>query len=406
MLILFFLLLIEQKLSQPTSTSTNYIYLPMKKDYKYGDDICYYREHDEKLNSYIYYVKPCEQGKYCADTSITGQPFGFCRDILTNATDFPSYENECSTNQECISGLVCEQTCKLKCTGSLDGINDSPFYHNFDDIDCEDYKYKTIESKYCYLQEFERNADQTFKRFKDYKGKFPGFPKECGKINYNKFTDYLTYSPRPGATPPFEPYEHYYLETKEWISIGDVSDGDFVTDKKFCKSGFTLEFYPNGDTIVPEHNTIPIGKMCVTPTEIDKHNLLLQNPLECVVTYKGKDGIEHKYRSSDPNICDEEIVIQSKLYTEFIEEFKNASEEDQKNCYLININTEGNCQNINLIKLFYFYTHVSEYLFYKDRKKLETVLHFKIQQLYHRYYEFSTYLNIKYLFFLLFLIIL
>ena len=111
--ILFFiaLLLIEQELAIVTGITREAIYLPMKKDHKYGDDICYYREIDEKLDYAIYYVKPCEKGKYC-ENGITGHPFGFCRDIPTNITDFPSYGEACNTKGECQNGLICDSTCK------------------------------------------------------------------------------------------------------------------------------------------------------------------------------------------------------------------------------------------------------------------------------------------------------
>ena len=109
-LILLFVISYEQ-VTIPTMPShppspvgtPSYIYLPMKKDHKYGDDICYYREYDEKLLYYIYYVRPCEKGKYCQKEVSNGQPFGYCVDILTNTTTISNLDGSCESDYECQS---------------------------------------------------------------------------------------------------------------------------------------------------------------------------------------------------------------------------------------------------------------------------------------------------------------
>lgn len=408
-LVFLCLFLIEQTFAFPLLSARQTIYLPMKKDHKYGDDICYYREIDEKLDYDVYYVKPCEQGKYCQDQSAANQNLGFCRDIPTNVTSFPSYGDTCSTNGECQSGLVCDGTCKLECSSSQ-----TPYQHDLDDFDCKSINYKKIEKEYCkwYEPTYTTNDNTRFyDNSIEYSGTFPGFPKECGIIRFKTLSDFDTINLTPGAAQgTYKSFTRYIIESKDWSSIGEAKDGDFVVNDdgegwRFCKSGFTLDFYPNGELSNPgdgisayNPNKIP---MCVTPTEIDDSNALAG----CVITYKGKDGSEHKYRAPNSVCNDQNIVIKSQLYTEFIEEFNNADPEDKKNCYKIPLGIEGNCQNIKLLKLNYFYNNINDYLFYKDRKDLEKVLHFRIQQAYHRYYEFSTYLNLNYLFLLLFLIL-
>lgn len=403
------LFLIEQTFAFPTGTGRKTILLPMKKDHKYGDDICYYREIDEKLDYDVYYVKPCEKGKYCEDQSPFNQNFGFCRDIPTNITSFPSYGETCSTNGECQSGLVCDGTCKLKCSSSL-----TPFQHDLEDFICESNTYKKIESQYCKWYEPTYTTTDNTKFYAssiEYSGTFPELPKECGIIRYQAITDYdYTQIVTSGTPPTYKSFTRYIEESMDWCSIGEAKDGDFVNDDnnegwRFCKSGFTLEFYPNGELSNPGDNinNYSPGKiaMCVTPTEIDDSNPLAG----CVITYKGKDGSEHKYRASSTICNNKNIVIESQLYTEFIEEFNNADAEDKKNCYKIPLGNVGNCQNIKLLKLYYFYNNINDYLFYKDRKDLEKVLHFKIQQAFPRYYELSTYLNLNCLFLLLILIL-
>ena len=413
------LFLIGSELSIPTPTNRKAIYLPMKKDHKYGDDICYYREIDGKLDYAVYYVKPCEKGKYC-ESGITGHPFGFCKDIPTNVTDFPSYGEACSTDGECQNSLICDSTCKKECTGKKDNKPDILFQFGLNNFECKNYDYKILEEKYCQWKDFTFEGDPKVYNSDGDKttyGKFPGFPKECGIINYKGFTDYDLTSPIPDSSPTtYKSYLRYLEESREWCSIGEAEDGTFVDDKRFCKSGFTLDFYHNGELSESEiknalGDTIyePILEtMCVTPTQIDYNNSLVDG---CVITYKGKDGNEHKYNAGRFGIvCDDEDykepVLKSQIYTEFIEEFNKASDEDKKNCYKIPQDEVGNCENIKLLKLYYFYNNINDYLFYKDREDLEKVLHFKIQETYHRYYELSTCLNINYLFLLLIIILL
>ena len=67
-----------------------------------------YREYDEKLRYYIYYVRPCEKGKYCQKEVSNGQPFGYCVDILTNTTTISNLDGSCESDYECQSGLTCQ----------------------------------------------------------------------------------------------------------------------------------------------------------------------------------------------------------------------------------------------------------------------------------------------------------
>ena len=405
-LIFFLIFLIELSISTyPERSDRHQIYLPMKKDHKYGEDICYYREIDQKLDYAVYYVKPCEKGKYCEEEISRDQPFGFCREVPVKSSKFPSFGEACSSSGECQNNLYCDGTCKKKCSNTL-----NPYEHDLNTFACEANDYKKIDEKYCkwYDARYNEVANQPKYYLGDTLtlGKFPGLPKECGIIRYTPITDY----DRSNSDKAFT---RYFKQSEEWCSIGEAKDGDFVNDQKFCKSGFALNFYPNGglddpsedfaDSIYEEH----LVQMCVTPTEIDLNNPLVGG---CVITYKVGDGNEQKYNAAKYNFdCEglDNIVIQTKIYTEFIEEFNNASDEDKNNCYGIPDNDigAGDCENIKLLKLYYFYNHINEYIFYQDRDKLDKVLHYKIQQAFHRYYEASTYLNIKYLIILLFLIL-
>ena len=381
----------------------------MKKNHKYGEDICYYREIDEKFDYAVYYVKPCEKGQYCENQISNNQPFGFCRDILTKPTNFASYGEACSSNGECQEGLFCDSTCKKDCsTGQV------LYRFNYNNYRCMPDTYKKLDEKICEWYDPNLNTEDP-KYFIDYKddvikGKYPGLPKECGIIRYTTITDYDPYS-CPTGPSSCKSFTRYIKQSKEWCSIGEAKDGDFVTGDdawRFCKSGFTLKFFPNGGLDDPSKDSQLYPKeyvqMCVTPIEIDQDNPLVDG---CVITYKIGENTEQKYNAEKyEQDCDGESVIKSKIYTEFIEEFNNASEEDKINCYLIPQGSEGDCQNIKLLKLYYFYNHIEDYLFYKDREKLEKVLDFKIQQQFHRYYQSSTYFNLNFIFYLLILILL
>lgn len=399
--------LIEYILTIPTSVSRDAIYLPMKKNHKYGDDICYYRENDEKFYYMIYYVKPCEQGKYCVDQNSYNQKLGFCRDIPTNYTEFPSYGDTCNTNAECPGNSVCDGgECKLKCSSTQ-----VPFKDNYNRFNCLSNNYLKAKSEYhrSYVYNFAQTDPKYYLGTKDtYYGEYPGLPKEYG---IDRYTDYTDVDPNNAGSTTYKTFTRYLLTAEEWTTIGGAKDGDFVTDWRFCKSGFFLYFYPNGNLEDPSYTNAYITynqnliKMCVTPIKIDMNNPMVDG---CVVTYKINDESEKKYKASDYGItCTPDDVIQSQLYSEFIDEFNNANEEDQKNCYKLpqDFDEPGNCQNRNLLKLAYFYKNIKDYLFYKDREDLEKVLDFKIQQKYLRYSS-SSYLNLKYLFFLLFLILL
>lgn len=397
----------------------------MKKDHKYGDDICYYRKIDEDLDYAVYYVRPCEKGQYCANEIASYQPFGFCKDILNNITDFPGYEQNCNTNAECQNNLICgsDRKCKYDCSScGTSSYSCSPVQKDIGSFYCRPSTYKTFdENIFCewHYEDYQPNDPKTYIPSMTYYGKFPGLPKECGIITYKAINDI---DPTPISTTPlsYKSYTKYIELGRKWCTIGQADDGEFVKDKRFCKSGFTLKFYPNQDLVDPSYTTINpsnsynegLHDMCVTPTQIDLNNELAN----CIITYKLGEGSEQKYNvdkyftNSDPSfnpslVCNEYILLRSKLYREFIEEFNNANDEDKKNCYRLSQDIEGNCENIKLLKLKYFYDNPNEYLFYNDRKDLEKVLHYKIQDTYHRYYELNNYLNPKYLFFLLLILL-
>lgn len=402
----FFLIIIityEQtiipNLADPSSSSNN-MYLPMKKDHKYGDDICYYREYDDKSQYYIYYVKPCEMGKYCAH-EITDQPFGYCVDIQFNPATLSKWKEQCETKVNCQSGLTCDNSKCVKASTC------SEFYQEDENtVTCLGINEK-IDDKYCKRYEYSylsnTNDIDTSKTI-TYYGNYPGLPYKCGLIHY-KSHNYKYTDPSDGHLIDDV---KYIEENYEWCTIGSVPDGEFVTDENYCYSGYTLEFYPNklyeNPSKNPSFSQTP-QKLCVTPISIDIKNEQAND--NCVITYKIGDGDTKLYNKQLGSgvSCSHTTIIESERHREFADAFKEASDEDKKNCYNLNENNYNyHCKNSKLIKLWYFKLHPEDYLFYKNREKLTKVLDFKIQMKFPTY-AYTKYLKCSYLLFLLFLII-
>lgn len=395
-LILLFIISYETipDIANPVNSGVSYMYLPMKKDHKFGEDICYYREYDEKLHYYIYYVKPCEPGKYC-QKEITDQPFGYCVDLPTNTTNLSNWKQSCESDVDCQDGLTCENS---QCNSNT-CPNQVLYQQDLTTFTCRSND-ETIDDKLCRNYEYSYDSITNSPSLtKTIYGNYPGLPYECGLTNY-KPIDYK----RTSNSGELVNDVQYIKENKAWCTIGSVPDNEFVDDPKYCYSGFSLKFYPNklykNPSAVSNTDNSP-HDLCVTPISIDIKNELAGN--ECIITYKILDQSPKQYNSNKASVsCSQKIVIESERYREFIDAFKEASDEDKRNCYDIET-YKYRCNNTNLIKLWYFYKNIEEYLFYKDRDNLKTVLDFKIQKTYPTY-SFTQYLNYNFFIFLLLLL--
>lgn len=290
---------IQYVLTLPSSSTRDAIYLPMKKNHKYGDDICYYREYNEKQYYTIYYVKPYEQGKYCDDQSSSiNQNLGFCRDIPTNYTEFPSYGDACNTDAECPGNSACDGgVCKIKCSSPTPVA----FKDSYNNCICLPDNYLKARSEYyrSYDYKFSQTDPKQYLGYYDtYYGEYPGLPKEIGINHYKGYTDV---DPNNAGSNTYKTFTRYLLTAQEWTTIGGAKDGDFVTNWRFCKSGYTLPFYPNGNLEDPSYTSFSFSyieskiDMCVTPVKIDMNNPMVDG---CVVTYKINGENEKKYKAS------------------------------------------------------------------------------------------------------------
>lgn len=234
---------------------------PMKKDSKYGDHICLYTEFLEDHKSKTY-VKPCEEGKYCARSGIqeTGTfasvNFYVCKNF-TNQFQVKLYNEDCTSDFECDSGLKCNSQ---KCTRDQCSINQKAYKTNSgswsfknNDLPKENYYY------YCYS--FNDNSDYCNS---DYPGT-PDYLKLKGIINFEN------YDPVLGVTNKGVGYR---VKSRESSYKGSVDDGTFVTDYETCKSGYALYFYHDRsakDPCADNSNRNKMYLMCVTLKSYDKN---------------------------------------------------------------------------------------------------------------------------------------
>ena len=372
-------------------------FLPMDKDSKYGDDVCHYMD-NERI-----YVKPCEKGKFCdvnrintidyargKDIEKNGH-FGICRELPKVSKIFTLNEKGCSNDFECERSYKCiDNVCREKC-GSLQFLA----YDR-----CRSDTEKGSDSEICY--EVTTTLEEKYSP--------PNGNKECAKIV--SFTDV----PSGGGL--------YYVNKKAFAFPGEVEDGEYVTDEKFCKSGFALYFFKDGKTEDPKEaggNTMYLR--CVIPLYIYSDYVEANTPhfTECLINYKIKeDGEILRYDIRQLNglslanglspitdYCDDRnkynrefIKLRSEKYREF---YTTISEEERKTCGDLDNANKYTCENNELIKLWYIYKETEDYLNYNDRKKIGKVLDFNIQIKY-PCYSLSKFLSIKFIY-LLFLLL-
>lgn len=363
------------------------LYIPMDKNSKYGDDVCRYRDKDG-----FYHVKPCENGKYCADLLEQIYPetsfLQICQDIPEIKPLSNLNEKQCSTTFECEKDLECDgSTCSKAPTG----------YFVYEDND--GYHIKDNDNKgsgYCRSTTFNSAGvpKTTYSSPENYK--------ICGKITMAEY---------PGTTDA----GIYYEKLVEYDYPGTVEDGEYVDSMEACQSGVALYFYYDGKFDDPKPSTSSSLKdnymelKCVTPLAIHDKD----DDGYCSIDYKIKDGDRlnynvkqfdspSNYRSKMKALCRyPHIKIMSEKYREYS---KSISVEERKTCGDLEGNNKYTCQNNGLIKSWFGYQHPEIYIHYNERKNLEKVFAYLIQRKYPSY-SYSSFLSLKILFLLFFILI-
>ena len=380
------------------SEDENPLFLPMKKDSKYGDDVCSYTKDGKK------YVRPCEKGKFCnndvpIDSIYSVKMFEkesnieICYD-LPSITPLYTYDEESCTNSfECAKSYKCfGSECSYECSSGQFFSKQSMY--------CIDNSLKASDGV-CEETIWERGASS----YTSIKYSSPNGDKDCAKLS---FTD----------VPNDDMKGLYYVNQKTYVYKGEVEDGEYVTSPEYCQSGFALYFFRDGNSEDPkDKNTINHNQMylrCVTPISLNSKG-------ECSINYKiGDNGktlgynVEklrtltsnlpsNTYDTIKENYCTEfnEIYIKIK-YERYKEYYTKMSEAERKTCGDLENTNKYTCQNNEAIKAWYYYNNPEKYFAFKDRKKFKKVIDYLIQIEYPCYSlsQFIT-LNFIYLLFLL-----
>ena len=387
-------------------------YLPFKKNKKYPDDTCSYIAENN-----IIYVKDCDEGKYC--NYRVDESFSICESIPTEIKlILENGEEKCDSDFQCETGLECiNQKCVNDCSSGFTSVRTKSGYTCVDRDQVNLYYKKD----FSWHQSNSHNHGGYIDNNAVFYDNSPEIFKVRGKITMHETKD------NDGKI--FEP------EKIEYTDIGTVEDGNFVYDEKACASGFALYFYGDGSLTKPyKYNQYNIMyKKCVTLEEIEQ----MDNG-ECKIKYKegeggnafnynvdmlnGKETCKGRLDSSDSyyspalnSICHSRILdsdISSLCETDKIKlkMFKNyiaALTNDKKKCPESELfNDIETCRDNTLRKWSYFYENPDYYILYYDEEnedKGNTVVNYLLQKTFPSY-QFSEFLNIKYIIGLLFLL--
>lgn len=353
------------------------LFLPMNKDSKYGEDICRYYDDGH------YYVKPCEKGKYCVDTSSTSSSNLFtCHDI-PKVKHSSVITESCKNSFECFGVLECISE---KCTISSCLPGEFVDYRSTCRASAEQ-----ASDHYCYLKTYDSTGLETRRTYSPAEKN-----KICGKYNIIE----LQGNNHRGV---------YDILSVEYAYKGTVKDGDFVSSKELCESGYALYFYGNGKFDDPKLGTSSGTNSrylkCITPisVECDGSTCSVLYQLDGEELVYNLDRLETTYRNNIYGDYSGEdfIKIKSERHREF---YSNITDEERNTCGELDSKNKYTCENRELIKSWYFYRNPRKYILYNGREKLEKVLDYLIQREYPSYYSSSQFLYIQILLFILILL--
>ena len=381
-------------------------YLPFKKDKDFDiEGLCLYGKNS------IYYVKPCEEGKYC---EYKENNLGICS-AIPNKTTLQSEGETCENDFECEDGLYCKSS-KCSIDSSSDcGNNQSPYltynyYTKKNTWACKETKYLD----YCYYRDLTLQSGDFTESSSSPSLEYSYNPlKVCGKMEIKKRT--VT-----------NVGDIYAIQSIQSTYIGTLKDGEWVYDERACESGYALYFYGDGTLVDPAPNYSgddrhSMFKKCVTPKSIYK-----TSSTNCVITYdddkkynvyqrslrnrrtitiNGNYNPSFEYDSiSSSTLCDDNLLKKLEMFKKYTAVF---TEEKQKECEKNKYYDEPEtCRDNELRKLYFYYENPEFYeLYYDEDGKNNDVINYLIQGKYQSY-QSSGFLSFKYFIsILLFLII-
>ena len=380
-LLLITLGLFSQYLSQ--------LYAPMSiRTFEFQvDDICSY----QKSSNDFKYVEPCEKDYSCEiifSFPYAGYPqIGVCR--KNSQEELSYFGSSCESDSDCYGTLKCvEKKCTLEENDNAVQIESIPY--------CPDNLIPISGNTGYKCEKREEHKMNGLCYLKDNSGVYEALPeymKICGEIS-------------------LDTAENNYQKLKVNVnSFGSVDNGKFVQNEEACKSGFALEFYPDG-TISDTSSTFSGGyKKCVQYDGVEYK----KNSNTCKIKYildnknlvYDVDKVDSELISDKTNFCSQFKFKEVKLdlIKQYFNKVNELSDECNKNKYYDEPYT---CKNDELRKLLYFHSNIENYLLYKNE---DEITEFLLQQEYPSYEVKYTktdgcgYLSNKFIFLLILLLL-
>lgn len=328
------------------------IYLPLDKDSTYGEDIC--KIYKDGYN----YVRPCNKGYYCLDDRVNS--LGICQEMEKNPYPMKDFDEKCSNDNECMNNWVCDNG-KCACRNSISSVCTSCFIHR-SGLACQSKSNTQKSSSHCQEASYTTSGSSPI----TYSFTYSYLPYSSDLKN--QICGKLTLDDLSGST------NYYYVKYIDYAYIGTVDDGDFVTNQKLCKSGYAIDYDTSGKSLYSGYSGTVNVLQCITPISLDTEKDYLKYEL------KGEEynkiNFNHQYENN--------IKIKSERYREYVTKLNEDNELKEK-CGNLDGESYYTCENVELIKLWYFYKYPEDYLIYNGREGLEKVLAYFIQKKYPNY---------------------
>ena len=340
------------------------------------EDICSY----QKSTNDFKYVEPCEKDYACEET-VSGT-IGICRKNYQVQTPFGS---ACEEDTDCNSDytdLICQnKICVIDENKEAIHIDNTYFCPNNKLFPLSDGNGNYICTKIEGNEEIKKLCKSKTGSTLEYKA-YPDYMKVCGEIELDA--------------------DNNDYKKASINSIGSVSDGKFVEDLLACKSGFSLNFYSDGETTSStstdiyqkcvQYNGIEYkkGGTCKIKYILDKKNYYYD--VDKVDLALIEDGDKDKFCSSFKF-----IDSQLDLFKQYVNKVTQLGNE----CSNIKYYDEPfTCKNDELRKLYYFFNNIEEYMMYKNEDEITEFILQKVYPSYGVKYskdDASNYLNNKFI---------
>ena len=325
------------------------------------DDICYY----QKTSDDFIYVEPCEKDYKCQTVTNSASPItypqiGICSKTSQEQPTF--FGKSCSTADDCYDGINCvSNKCNLVENDNALEIDSSHYYcpdglipvldstNLADGVVCKATASNDMNGL-CYKQSSETSSTPN-------KLSSPGYMKVCGEIKFGSSGN------------------NYPMMEVSKNSLGSVDNGKFVQDEMACKSGFALNFYPDGK--ISSTTTMQPYKKCVQFNGVE-----YKRSGSCKVKYiVGNNNYVYDVDKADASLIGgNKVQFCSDLkfketYLDLFKQYINKINQLGEGCTKSNYYDEPyTCRNDELRKLYYSMQNVEEYLLYKNEDEITEYL--------------------------------